>query len=60
VQQRAAPVHACGRLKLWLGLLRRNYPEAAVVHTAVRGIVDAVRMNQELHRHGITANPTLP
>lgn len=60
VQERAAPVHACGRLKLWLGLLRRNYPEAGVVHAAVRGIVDAPRMNLELHRHGIAASPALP
>ena len=60
VQPRAGPVHACGRLKLWLGLLRRNYPEAGVVLAAVRGIVDAARMNQELHRHGIAGSLTLP
>lgn len=57
VQRRAAPVHACGRLKLWLGMLRRHYHEAAVLHEAVRRIVVPARVDEELHRHGIGATP---
>jgi len=55
VQGRAAPVHACGRLKLWLGMLRRNYPAAGRLHEAVRRVVHPSRMNEELRRHGIPA-----
>ena len=60
VQGRAAPVHACGRLKLWLGMLRRHYPAAGRLHEAVRRVVHPARMNEELRRHGIPARDHLP
>ena len=60
VQGRAAPVHACGRLKLWLGMLRRHYPAAGRLHEAVRRVVHPARMNEELRRHGIPARDHPP
>jgi len=53
-------VHACGRLKLWLGMLRRHYPAAGRLHEAVRRVVHPARMNEELRRHGIPARDHLP
>jgi tRNA-dihydrouridine synthase C len=36
-----APRHRAGRLKQWLNLLRRRYPEAQSAYEAVRGLNDA-------------------
>ena len=44
VQMKLAPRHVPGRLKQWLGLLRRNYAEAEVMYRRVRELngVDAI------------------
>lgn len=36
VQQKVEPRHAPGRLKLWLGYLRRSWPEAAALYMQIR------------------------
>jgi len=36
VRAKLAPRHASGRFKQWLGLLRRNYPEAEALYRRVR------------------------
>ncbi len=53
VQARAAPVHACGRLKLWLNMLRRHWQEADVLFLAVRPLADAPTMTAVLAAHGV-------
>ena len=36
VQKKVVPAHAPGRLKLWLGMLRRTWPEAEALHQLIR------------------------
>jgi tRNA-dihydrouridine synthase C len=36
VQDKLMPAHAAGRLKLWLGMLRRTWPEAGELHSIIR------------------------
>ena len=38
VRQRVLPVHAGGRLKQWLMLLRRHYPQAEALYTQLRPV----------------------
>jgi tRNA-dihydrouridine synthase C len=56
VQEKVEPRQAPGRLKLWLNSLRRTFPEAGVLYTAVRtlrGIEETTRM-LELHNIPVT------
>ena len=56
VQEKVEPHQAPGRLKLWLNSLRRTFPEAEALYTAVRtlrSIVETTRM-LELHRVPVT------
>ena len=47
------PRHAPGRLKLWLGALRRTFVEAGVLHTAVRTLRGVEETTRMLAWHGV-------
>ncbi len=49
VHHRVLPIHAPGRLKVWLNLLRRTWPEAAELYARIRPINDPARIAQLLH-----------
>lgn len=55
VQLKVAPRHAPGRLKQWLNLLRRNYPQAQALFEAVRPAVAPQAVKALLSAHGIAA-----
>ena len=58
VRQRVLPVHAGGRLKQWLMLLRRHYPEAEALYWQLRPIKAAEEIDRQLLAAGII--DTLP
>lgn len=45
--------HAPGRLKLWLGSLRRNFVEADALFMAVRALAGVEEISRVLELHGI-------
>jgi len=45
--------HAPGRLKQWLNLLRRNFPQGEILYAAVRAKSDVPSVSQVLSAHGI-------
>ncbi|HEX5126085.1 MAG TPA: dihydrouridine synthase, partial [Rhodocyclaceae bacterium] len=47
VQTKVEPRHAPGRMKQWLNLLRRNYPQAEVLYQSIRPL----RMPQDVDLH---------
>lgn len=53
VRQKVVPVHAGGRIKQWLALLRRNYPEAEVLYERLRPIKTAHEIDAALLAAGI-------
>ncbi|MBP5986411.1 MAG: tRNA-dihydrouridine synthase family protein [Azonexus sp.] len=53
VRQRVLPVHAGGRLKQWLMLLRRHYPEAEVLYQRLRPVKAAEDIDRLLVEAGI-------
>ncbi|MBC9071360.1 tRNA-dihydrouridine synthase [Thauera sp. CAU 1555] len=57
VRMRVAARHAPGRLKQWLGLLRRNYPAAQRLFDDVRVLRLPQEVDVVLARHGILAAP---
>ena len=55
-----AKLHAChvpGRLKQWLGLLRRSYPEADALYRDIRELRAAAEVALALARNGIELQP---
>jgi len=48
VERHISPRHQAGRLKQWLNLLRRHYPQAEAAHAALRTVNDAPRLAQRL------------
>ena len=48
VRERVLPVHAGGRLKQWLMLLRRHYPEAEVLYQRLRPVKAAEEIDRLL------------
>ena len=48
VQRKVAARHAPGRLKQWLNLLRRCYPQAEALFSAVRQVPDVARIGAVL------------
>lgn len=48
VQRKLADRHSPGRLKQWLGLLRRRYPEADVLYRAIRPLSQPVAITAML------------
>ncbi|MDE2440132.1 MAG: tRNA-dihydrouridine synthase [Betaproteobacteria bacterium] len=55
VRQRVLPVHAGGRLKQWLMLLRRHYPQAEVLYQRLRPIKAAEDIDRLLLEAGVLA-----
>ena len=48
VRQKVVPGHAGGRIKQWLALLRRNYPEAGALYDVLRPIKEAADIDTAL------------
>ncbi len=53
VRRKVVAVHAGGRLKQWLAMLRRNYPEAEVLYQKLRPIKAAADIDLALIAEGI-------
>jgi tRNA-dihydrouridine synthase C len=53
VRHKVVAVHAGGRLKQWLAMLRRNYPEAEVLYQKLRPIKSAEDIDDALIAEGI-------
>lgn len=53
VRRKVVAVHAGGRLKQWLAMLRRNYPEAEVLYQKLRPIKAAADIDLVLIAEGI-------
>jgi tRNA-dihydrouridine synthase C len=53
VRRKVVAVHAGGRLKQWLAMLRRNYPEAEVLYQKLRPIKSAEDIDAALVAEGI-------
>jgi tRNA-dihydrouridine synthase C len=53
VRRKVVAVHAGGRLKQWLAMLRRNYPEAEVLYQKLRPIKSAADIDAALIAEGI-------
>lgn len=52
---KVADRHAPGRLKLWLGSLRRNFSEAEVLFRVVRTLSSVDEISRTLELHGVLA-----
>jgi hypothetical protein len=52
-----SPRHAPGRLKLWLGALRRTFVEADALFLAVRELRGIDDVSRALARHGVLLSP---
>lgn len=57
VQVKVEARHAPGRLKLWLGSLRRTFPEAERLHRAVRSLRRIDEVGKTLIEHGVPFVP---
>lgn len=53
VRERVLPVHAGGRLKQWLALLRKSYPEAEALYGRLRPVRDAADIDTVLIAEGL-------
>jgi len=62
VRSAVAPKHAPGRLKQWLALLGRHYPEARALFGQIRGEMDAAALSAWLatHHAGASTGAGLP
>ncbi len=61
VRQRVLPIHAGGRIKQWLALLRRHYVEAELLYQQLRPIKAAEDCDNALLGAGILSNlPEVP
>lgn len=52
VQGKLAARHVSGRLKHWLGLMQRNYPQAESLYRDIRELRTAVEVDRVLQAHG--------
>jgi tRNA-dihydrouridine synthase C len=57
VNRKLPAQHTPGRLKQWLGLMRRSYPQAEALYLALREIRSANVIDGVLHAHGIHVTP---
>lgn len=53
VRHKVWPAHAGGRLKQWLALLRRHYPEAETLYQRLRPVKAAEEIDALLHAAGV-------
>ncbi|MGE5470933.1 MAG: tRNA dihydrouridine synthase [Bacteroidota bacterium] len=59
IKQKVVPVHAGGRLKQWLAMMRRNYPEAEALYQQLRPIKSAQDIEAALLAAGILGRERL-
>jgi tRNA-dihydrouridine synthase C len=57
VRRKVVPGHAGGRLKQWLAMLRRNYPQAEVLYQQLRPVKAAADIDRLLLAAGVLAAP---
>jgi len=55
VQEKVMPHQSPGRLKQWLGLMQRNYPEAESLYRDIRELRHAAEVSRVLEAHDIAA-----
>lgn len=60
VNAKLAPQHTPGRLKQWLGLMRRNYAQADTLYSALRELRHADQIDDVLLAHGIAVKRLRP
>lgn len=53
VRKKVVPVHAGGRLKQWLAMMRRNYPEAELLYDRLRPIKGAADIDAAMIEAGL-------
>lgn len=59
VRKKVVPVHAGGRLKQWLAMMRRNYPEAEVLYERLRPIKGAADIDAAMADEGLVTKEQL-
>ncbi|UCV29786.1 tRNA dihydrouridine synthase [Ferribacterium limneticum] len=59
VRKKVVPVHAGGRLKQWLAMMRRNYPEAEVLYQRLRPIKGAADIDAAMIEEGLVTQEQL-
>ncbi len=59
VRKKVVPVHAGGRLKQWLAMMRRNYPEAEVLYERMRPIKGAADIDAAMIDEGLVTREQL-
>ncbi|HMT81420.1 MAG TPA: dihydrouridine synthase, partial [Azonexus sp.] len=59
VRKKVVPVHAGGRLKQWLAMMRRNYPEAEVLYDRMRPIKAAADIDAAMIDEGLVTREQL-
>ena len=59
VRKKVVPVHAGGRLKQWLAMMRRNYPEAEVLYERLRPIKGAADIDAAMIEEGLVTKEQL-
>jgi len=59
VRKKVVPVHAGGRVKQWLAMMRRNYPEAEVLYERLRPIKGAADIDAALIAAGLLSKEQL-
>lgn len=60
VQGKVVPRHAPGRLKQWVGQMRRNYAAADRLYTDIRELREVAAIDAALQRHGVEVRPIQP
>ena len=53
VRKKVVPVHAGGRLKQWLAMMRRHYPEAEALYGLLRPIKGAADIDAAMVAEGL-------
>ncbi len=59
IRRKVVPVHAGGRLKQWLAMMRRNYPEAGALYERLRPIKGASDIDAALIDEGLLTQEQL-
>ena len=59
VRKKVVPVHAGGRVKQWLAMMRRNYPEAEVLYERLRPIKSAADIDAAMIEEGLLSKEQL-
>ncbi|MBN8442608.1 MAG: tRNA-dihydrouridine synthase [Thauera sp.] len=60
VLRKVAVRHAPGRIKQWLNLLRRNFPQAELLYGRIRGLARLADIDRVFLASGIRIAPVLP